>query len=283
MNILSLQSHVAYGHVGNSAAVFALQRLGVEVWPIHTVQFSNHTGYATARGHAFDAAHIRELTQGLRERDVLRHCDGVLSGYVGSAEVGAAILDAVAEVKRANPSALYCCDPVIGDVERGAFVKPEVADFMCAGAVPAADIVTPNHFELEQITGHTVRSLPDALAAIDVLRNLGPRKTVLVTSLVTDETPADAIDLAACDEAGRYRLRTPKLPIAAHGAGDAIAALFMAHYLRTGSAAAAMSRAAASIFGILRRTAEVGGGEMALIEAQDELVNPGASFAPEPL
>jgi pyridoxine kinase len=102
VNILSLQSHVAYGHVGNSAAVFALQRLGVEVWPIHTVQFSNHAGYATARGHAFNAAHIRELTQGLGERDVLRHCDGVLSGYVGSAEVGAAILDAVAEVKRAT-------------------------------------------------------------------------------------------------------------------------------------------------------------------------------------
>ena len=282
MNILSLQSHVAYGHVGNSAAVFALQRLGVEVWPIHTVQFSNHTGYATARGHAFDAAHIRELTQGLRERDVLRHCDGVLSGYVGSAEVGAAILDAVAEVKRANPRALYCCDPVIGDVERGAFVKPEVADFMCACAVPAADIVTPNHFELEQITGHTARSLPDALAAIDALRKLGP-KIVLVTSLLTDETPADAIDLAACDEAGRHRLRTPKLPVAAHGAGDAIAALFLAHYLRTGSAAEAMSRAAASVFGILKRTAETGSSEMALIEAQDELVNPSASFRAEPL
>jgi pyridoxine kinase len=282
LNILSLQSHVAYGHVGNSAAVFALQRLGVEVWPIHTVQFSNHTGYATARGHAFNAAHIRELTQGLRERDALRHCDGVLSGYVGSAEVGTAILDAVAEVKRANPRALYCCDPVIGDVERGAFVKPEVADFMCAHAVAAADIVTPNHFELEQITGHTVRTLPDALAAIDVLRNLGP-KVVLVTSLVTDETPADAIDLAACDEAGRYRLRTPKLPVAAHGAGDAIAALFLAHHLRSGSAAAAMSQAAASVFGILKRTAELGGGEMALIEAQEELVNPTASFAAEPL
>jgi pyridoxine kinase len=171
---------------------------------------------------------------------------------------------------------------VIGDVERGAFVKPEVANFMCAQAVPAADIVTPNHFELEQITGHTIRSLSDALTAIEVLRNFGP-KTVLVTSLVTDETPADAIDLAAFDQAGRYRLRTPKLPVSAHGAGDAIAALFMAHYLRTGSAATAMSRAAASIFGILKHTAEVGSSEMMLIEAQDELVNPSASFAVEPL
>ena len=282
MNILSLQSHVAYGHVGNSAAVFALQRLGVEVWPVHTVQFSNHTGYATARGRAFDAAHIQELTHGLRERDVLRRCDGVLSGYVGSAEVGAAILDAVAEVKRANPRALYCCDPVIGDMEHGAFVKPEVADFMRARAVPAADMVTPNHFELERITGHSVRSLPDALAALDALRKLGP-KIALVTSLLTDETPADAIDLAACDAASRHRLRTPKLPVAAHGAGDAIAALFLAHYLRTGSAAQAMSRAAVSVFGILKRTAEMGSCEMALIEAQEELVNPSASFRAEPL
>lgn len=281
LNILSLQSHVAYGHVGNSAAVFALQRLGVEVWPIHTVQLSNHTGYATARGRAFDAAHIRELTQGLRERDLLGKCDGVLSGYVGSAEVGAAILDAVAEVKRANPSALYCCDPVIGDVERGAFVKPGVADFMRARAVPAADIVTPNQFELEQITGYNARSVPEALAAIDALRKLGP-KIVLVTSLLTDQTPADVIDLAVCDETGRHRLRTPRLPVAAHGAGDAIAALFMAHYLRTGSAAEAMSRAAASIFGILKRTAATGS-ELALIEAQDELVNPSTIFRAEPL
>jgi len=281
VNILSIQSHVAYGHVGNAAAVFPMQRLGVEVWPIHTVQLSNHTGYATARGRAFDAAHIRELTQGLRERDLLGKCDGVLSGYVGSAEVGAAILDAVAEVKRANPSALYCCDPVIGDVERGAFVKPGVADFMRARAVPAADIVTPNQFELEQITGYNARSVPEALAAIDALRKLGP-KIVLVTSLLTDQTPADVINLAVCDETGRHRLRTPRLPVAAHGAGDAIAALFMAHYLRTGSAAEAMSRAAASIFGILKRTAATGS-ELALIEAQDELVNPSTIFRAEPL
>lgn len=282
MNILSLQSHVVYGHVGNSAAVFALQRLGVEAWPIHAVQFSNHTGYETARGRAFDAAHIRELTQGLGERDALRRCDGVLSGYVGSAGIGAAILDAVGEIKRANPSALYCCDPVIGDTGRGAFVSSEVAAFMRARAVPAADIVTPNHFELEQLTGRSARTVAEVLAAADALRALGPR-VGLVTSLITEETPADAIDLWAFDPAGRYRLRTPKLPVAAHGAGDLIAALFLAHYLRTASAAEAMSRAAASVFGVLKRTAAMGVNEMALIEAQDELVNPGAKFRAEPL
>jgi pyridoxine kinase len=282
MNILSIQSHVAYGHVGNSAAVFALQRLGVEVWPVHTVQLSNHTGYPTARGRAFDAGMIGEVVRGLAERGAFERCDAVLSGYVGSAAVGEAILDAVRQVKEANPRALYCCDPVIGDVGRGAFVPPEVAEFMCRRAVPAADIVTPNHFELEQIVGHAAGSLPAALAAIDGLRALGP-KVVLVTSLTTEDTPADAVDLVACDQSSRSRVRTPKLPVAAHGAGDAVAALFLAHYLRSRSVAEALPRAAASIFGILKRTAEAGATEMALIEAQDELVNPSATFRAEPL
>jgi pyridoxine kinase len=282
VNILSLQSHVAYGHVGNSAAVFVLQRLGIEVWPVHTVQFSNHTGYETSRGRAFDAAHIRELTQGLRERGVFGRCDGVLSGYTGSAEIGAAILDAVAEVKRANPRALYCCDPVIGDIHRGAFVPLDVAEFMRARAVQVADIVTPNHFELERLTGRTVRTIAEALAAVEALSKAGP-KVVLVTSLLTEETPVDAIELIACDRASRHRLRTPKLPVAAHGAGDAIAALFLAHYLRTGSAAQALSKAAASIFAVLKRTAGLGVAEMAVIEAQDELATPSETFRAEPL
>ena len=209
MNILSLQSHVAYGHVGNSAAVFALQRLGIEVWPIHTVQFSNHTGYGAWRGRAFDAGLIEELVQGIDERGVLGTCDGVLSGYMGSAGIGAAILDAVARVKSANPRARYCCDPVIGDVGRGVFVQPDIAEFMRLHAVPAADVVTPNHFELDNLTGRTTRDWAEVAAAVDALRALGPR-TVLVTSLVTNETPADAIDLVACDDSGRYRVRTPQ-------------------------------------------------------------------------
>jgi pyridoxine kinase len=282
MNVLSIQSHVAYGHVGNSAAVFALQRLGVEVWPIHTVQLSNHTGYETARGRAFDAGHIRELIEGLNERDALRRCDAVLSGYVGSVEVGEAILDAVTQVKRANPQAIYCCDPVIGDAAQGEFVRPGVAEFMRAKAVPAADIITPNHFELDRLAGRDTRRLSDALAAVDGLRARGPR-AVLVTSLMTEETPPDAVDLLACDGHGRHRLRTPRLPVAANGAGDLIAALFLAHYLRSGLATEALSRAASSVYGILKRTAEAHAQEMLLIEAQEELVNPSAIFRAEQL
>jgi len=140
MNLLSIQSHVAYGHVGNSAAVFPLQRLGVEVWPVHTVQFSNHTGYGETRGSVFDARLIRDVVAGIEKRGVLEKCDGVLSGYIGGVDIGEAILDAVAKLKRANPGALYCCDPVIGNAERGVFVREGVAEFIRDKAVPTADI-----------------------------------------------------------------------------------------------------------------------------------------------
>src|SRR5215218_2664323 len=191
MNILSIQSHVAYGHVGNAAATFPLQRIGIEVWPIHTVQFSNHTGYGAWTGRVFDAGLITELVQGIAKRGALDQCNGVLSGYMGSPDTGAAILDAVAQVKAANPAARYCCDPVIGDVGRGVFVCPGIPEFMRDSAVPAADVITPNQFELDHLSGRTSTTRRDALAAIDVLHAHGP-KTVMVTSLHMDETPADA-------------------------------------------------------------------------------------------
>jgi pyridoxine kinase len=282
MNILSIQSHVAYGHVGNAAATFPLQRLGIEVWPIHTVQFSNHTGYGAWTGRVFEASLITEVVQGIADRGVLARCDGVLSGYMGAADTGAAILDAVARAKAANPRARYCCDPVIGDVGRGVFVRPGIPEFMREHAVRAADIVTPNQFELDLLSGCSSATRHDALAAIDAVHALGP-KVVLVTSLHTDETPAEAVDLVASDASGRFRVRTPKLPISINGAGDAIAALFFAHHLRTGSAAEALSLAASSIFGVLRRTADAGAREILLVEAQDEFVNPSRVFPAEPI
>jgi pyridoxine kinase len=277
MNLLSIQSHVAYGHVGNAAAVFALQRIGVDVWPVHTVQFSNHTGYGQWRGRVFDGEAVRELVQGIAERGVLRQCGGVLSGYMGDAGIGRAILEAVTRVREANLDARYCCDPVIGDVGRGVFVRPGVAEFMREHAVPAADIVTPNQFELDYLTQRSSATMRDALAAVDALHALGPR-VVLVTSLHTDETPADAIDLVSSAGRERFRVRTPKLPLAVNGAGDAIAALFFAHVLRTGSTARALSLAASSVFGVLRRTLEAGARELTLVDAQNELVEPSEWF-----
>jgi pyridoxine kinase len=236
MNILSIQSHVAYGHVGNASAVFPMQRLGVEVWPIHTVQFSNHTGYGAWKGRVFDGPSIEELVDGIAEREVLSRCDGVLSGYMGSADIGTAILGAVARVRGANPKALYCCDPVIGDVGRGVFVRPGIPEFMREKAVPAADIITPNQFEIEYLSGMEVTTLESAKEAVSAVQTLGP-DVVLVTSLSTHETPPDAIDLLA-GEGGRFwRVRTPRLSLHVNGAGDAISALFFLHYARSRSAA----------------------------------------------
>ena len=282
MNLLSIQSHVAYGHVGNAAATFPLQRLGIEVWPVHTVQFSNHTGYGSWKGAVFDARLIRDLVGGIAERGALRLCDGVLSGYIGAVEIGDAILDSVLRVRRANPAARYCCDPVIGDVGRGIFVRPGIADFMRERALPAADIITPNQFELDQLCGRKTVSLADAVAAVDALHQRGPR-AILVTSLHSEATPTGSIDLFASDGSGRFLLRTPKLDISASGAGDAIAALFFAHYLRTNSLAQALSAAASSVFGVLKRTAEKGAREILLVEAQEEIVAPSRIFEPQPV
>ncbi|HEU6441475.1 MAG TPA: pyridoxal kinase PdxY [Microvirga sp.] len=280
MNVLSIQSHVAYGHVGNASAVFPMQRLGVEVWPIHTVQFSNHTGYGSWKGRVFDGPAIEELVEGIAERGVLEKCDGVLSGYMGSADIGNAILSAVARVRALNPQSLYCCDPVIGDVGRGVFVRPGIPEFMREKAIPAADIITPNQFELDYLSGLTTETLNDVKQAVATVQELGPR-AVLVTSVETRETPSDAIDLLA-GEGGRFwRVRTPKLSLSVNGAGDAIAALFFVHYARSRSPATALAEASASVYGLLKRTEEAGSREILTISAQDEFVSPTYRFTAE--
>jgi len=277
MNILSIQSHVAYGHVGNSAAVFPLQRIGVEVWAVNTVQFSNHTGYGAWRGRVFSGASIRLVVQGIAERGVLGECDGVLSGYLGSPDTGEAVLESVEQVKGANPAARYCCDPVIGDVGRGIFVRRRIPELIRERMLPLADVVTPNQFELDYLSGRSTPTVADLAAAIDTLHERGPR-VVFVTSLRTADTPEDCLDLVVSDGSERCRLRLPLLPIVINGAGDTIAALFFAHYLSTGSAAEAMALAGSSTFGVLSRTAEAGANELLLVDAQQEFVTPSRMF-----
>ncbi len=279
MNLISIQSHVAYGHVGNSAAVFALQRLGCEVWPVHTVQFSNHTGYGTWKGEVFAATRIGEVIDGIADLGVLGACDGVLSGYIGAVETGEAIVAAVGKVKAANPHASYCCDPVIGNRARGEFVRPGIAQFMRERALPAAAVVTPNHFELDRLVERETRDLAAIIEAVDDIHARGPR-AVLVTSVRSDATPAGSLDVIASDGSARYLVRTPLLATPANGAGDLIAALFFFHFLRSGSVADALAAATSSVFGLLRRTRDAGASETILIAAQEELVAPSATFAP---
>jgi pyridoxine kinase len=146
--------------------------------------------------------------------------------------------------------------------------------------VPAADVITPNQFELDYLSGRTSKTLSQACDAVKAVHDLGPR-AILVTSLHTQETPADAIDLLASDVTGCFRLRTPKFPLAVNGAGDAIAALFFAHYLRSRRIDEALARAASAIFGVLARTADADAREIQLVAAQDEIVKPSRMFEAE--
>ena len=280
--ILSIQSHVVYGHVGNDAAAFPLQRLGREVWPLMSVQFSSHTGYAGWRGRAFDAGMIDECVAGLEAIGVLKDCAGLLTGYLGKAEIGEAALRAFDAIRSANSEAAWCCDPVIGDVGRGAYVAPGVAEFFRDRALPAATLVTPNTFELEWLTGRPIGTLAEARAAVATILARGPR-AVAVTSLALDDTPPDALDVLAGDGSGLWRARTPKLPIAVNGAGDLFAALFFHHWLNSGSTPAALSQAVSSVLGIVAATLAAGRRELALVRAQAELPRPSQVIPAEPI
>ncbi len=286
MGILSIQSHVAYGHVGNAAAAFALQRLGLEVWPVMTVQLSNHTGYAAWRGRSFEAEHIADVVQGLEDVGALAACRAVLSGYLRSAAVGEAVLGAVERARRRNPEAFYVCDPVLGDHGRGLYVPDEVAAFFRDRAVPRARIVTPNLFELAQLTGRAIETGEAALAAAHDLRARGP-DVVLVTSVRFPESGPDSVALLAATGAGAWRVATPWLDMnpPVNGAGDTVAALFLGHYLLAGKGpdrvAEAAAKAASATFALIEATQAAGSRELQLIAAQDRLVDPGRLFAAE--
>ncbi|MEQ6898473.1 pyridoxal kinase PdxY [Microbacterium sp. KR10-403] len=277
MNILSIQSAVAYGHVGNSAAVFPLQRIGVEVLPVYTVTFSNHTGYGAWRGPMISPDDVRDVITGIEERGVLGEIDVVLSGYQGGEGIADVILDAVARVKAANPNAVYACDPVMGNAKSGCFVAPAIPDLLRDRVVPAADIITPNQFELGYLTGTEPSDLDSTLASADAARATGPR-TVLVTSVERPDQPEGTIEMLAVDDAGAWIVQTPLLPLKANGSGDVTAALFTAHYRSTGSAADALARTTSSVWDLLRLTHESGARELQLVEAQEFYADPRMQF-----
>ena len=275
--ILSIQSSVAYGHVGNSAVTFPLMRMGVEVWPVITVHFSNHTGYESWRGPLLSPTDLRDVVRGIDERGVLGEVDAVLSGYQGREDIGAMILDAVALVKQRNPAAIYCCDPVLGDEDRGSYVRPGIAEFMRQRVVPAAQIITPNQFELTALTGLPVVTMDDVLQAADAARSLGP-EVVLITSVVRRDGPPDTIEMVAVDRNGAWLVSTPRLPRSFTGSGDVTAATFLVAMLRMWDLAAALAHTAAVVYGLLAVTTSLGRAELALIAAQDEIVNPSHRF-----
>lgn len=276
--VLSVQSHVAFGHAGNAAAVFPLQLLGVSPVAVHTVQFSNHTGHGEHRGQVFGAEHVREVIGGLRARGVLGRCSAVLSGYLGDAATGEVILDAVAEVRATRPDVLYCCDPVMGDVGRGIFVRAGIPEFLRARAVPAADVLTPNQFEFELLLGRRLAERGDAAAAARALVE-GGKRAVVVTSLRTPDVPADRVETLAVSREGAWVVETPFLSLepTPNGMGDVFSAVFLALLLRGAGVPRALEHATATLYGLVRRV-EAGARDLPLVAAQGEIVRPSESF-----
>jgi pyridoxine kinase len=280
MRFLSIQSSVAYGHVGNSAATFPLQRLGHEVWPVLTVVFSNHTGYGAWRGPLLSPDDVRAVVTGIEERGVLPTCDGVLSGYLGGPGICDVVVDAVARVKAANPAATYTCDPVMGNATSGCFVDPAIPPVIREQVVPVADLITPNQFELGFLTHTEPDTLASTLDSADAARALGP-STVLVTSFLPPDGPEDTIGMLAVTDEGAWLVRTPRLPMKANGSGDLTAALFTAHLKAGGSPADALAATVSSAYAVLKATLESGERELRIVAAQDAIADPAREFEVE--
>jgi pyridoxine kinase len=283
MRFLSLQSHVAYGYVGNRAATFPLQRLGHEVWAVNTVEFSNHTGYGAWKGRTASAEQVADIVHGIEALGMLARCDAVLTGYVGDAALGDVVLDTVRKVRAANPKAVWCCDPVLGDIDTGIYVKPGIDNFFRDRALPQADIITPNHFELEHLTQRKVETLDEAVAAARSLLN-GPR-LALVTSFLRAGLQSEQVEMLAVTPDAAWRVATPLIAfdVMPNGTGDTVAALFTAHWLAGGDIAGTLGTVASSIYAVLEATQAMGERELQLVAAQERLLSPKRRFTAERL
>ncbi|MEZ6964797.1 MULTISPECIES: pyridoxal kinase PdxY [Aeromonas] len=274
--VISIQSHVVFGCAGNSAAVFPMRRLGVEVWPVNTVQFSNHTQYSQGwQGMVMPAGHIGQLMAGLTDIGVLGQCDALLSGYLGSAAQGEEILAAVARLKACNPRALYFCDPVMGHPNKGCIVAPGVAEFFKDRALACADMLAPNLLELERLTGREIHNVPEAVAACQQLRARGAR-LVLVKHLGRAGFGHDRFEmLLVCDE-GAFHISRPLYPFARQpiGVGDLLSATMLANLLAGYEPVVAFERTNASVDAVLAQTWLVNAYELQLVAAQHEMAQP---------
>src|SRR5262245_3750996 len=258
MNVISIQSQVAFGHVGNSAAVFPMQMHGIDVTAVPTTLLSNRPGYPSIRGRVLDAQLVADLLRGIWERGAVEACDMILSGYLGSPEIAAVVADFVARAKARKPSLAYCCDPVLGDRDRGLFVHADIPALVRDRLCTLADIVTPNHFEFEWLCGTKAATTKEVIAAAQALMARGP-STVTVTSAELADTPRGEIETLAIERSGdglnAWRVRTPRLPITPNGTGDLFAALLVAARVRKKDTPEALGHAASAIFAVLERTA----------------------------
>jgi pyridoxine kinase len=277
MTVISIQSQVAYGHVGNSAAVFPMQMRGIDVIAVPTTLLSNRPGYATIRGRILDADLVADLLRGIEERGAVATCRIILSGYLGSPEIAEVVTEFVRRAKKANPKLIYCCDPVIGDSEPGLFVPAGLPPIFRDSLLPLADVVTPNHFELEWLCGAKATTMDELIKCARALSAKGP-STVVVTGAQLADTPQDWLDTIAIEGSSAWRLGTPKLPIRPFGTGDLFAALFVASLFGGSDTKGALQEAVSAVFAVLERTEATGTEEMRIVETASLLVQPVRRF-----
>lgn len=279
-SVLSIQSHVVFGHAGNSAAAFPMCRMGVDVWSLNTVQFSNHTQYPQWTGSVFPAQHLTDIVEGLAKIHKLEICDAVLSGYIGSAEQGSDILAIVKKVKAANPQALYFCDPVMGHPEKGCIVAPGVAEFLCQQALAASDVIAPNLLELETLANEKITTVEQAVNAARKLCHQGP-KTVLVKHLSRAGYRADRFEMILVTAEHSWHVSRPlvdfgeKQPV---GVGDLTSGLMLVNILKGEPLNKGLEHVAAAVYEVMLKTKEMGEYELQLVAAQDLMVNPQHKF-----
>ncbi|KYP87087.1 pyridoxal kinase PdxY [Rosenbergiella epipactidis] len=284
-NILAIQSHVVYGHAGNAAAEFPMRRMGANVWPLNTVQFSNHTQYGQWTGTVMPAEHLTDIVQGIAAIDRLKTCDAVLSGYLGSAEQGEKILEIVQQVKAANPDAWFFCDPVMGHPEKGCIVAPGVAEFHCQVSLPASDIVAPNLLELEMLSGRTVNDLNEAIEASRSLIAKGP-KVVLVKHLSRAGLRSDQFEMLLVTQQEALHIQRPLIDFGVRqpvGVGDLTSGLLLVNLLQGKRYDQALEHITAAVYGVMLKTHSMGEYELQLVAAQDEIATPTHHFRAIPI
>lgn len=284
-NILSIQSHTVFGHAGNSASEFPMRRMGANVWPLNTVQFSNHTQYGHWTGTVMPASHLTDIVKGIAAIDRLKTCDAVLSGYLGSAEQGEQILAIVREVKAANPDAWFFCDPVMGHPEKGCIVAPGVAEFHCKQALPASDLIAPNLLELEMLSGQTVADVEQAVDAARLLIAQGP-KVVLVKHLARAGRRSDRFEMLLVTADECWHISRPLVDFGVRqpvGVGDLTSGLLLVDLLHGKSLQQALEHVTAAVYEVMLKTHEMGEYELQLVAAQDAIAQPQQHFAAEKL
>ncbi|EOI5817818.1 pyridoxal kinase PdxY [Cronobacter malonaticus] len=275
-NILAIQSHVVFGHAGNSAAEFPMRRLGANVWPLNTVQFSNHTQYGQWTGAVMPPSHLTEIVQGIAAIGQLSRCDAVLSGYLGSAEQGEHILEIVRQVKAANPQAKYFCDPVMGHPEKGCIVAPGVAEFHARFALPASDIIAPNLLELEMLSGHAVASVEEAVATARELIARGPQ-IVLVKHLARAGYQQDRFEMLLVTSDEAWHISRPLVDFGARqpvGVGDVTSGLLLVKLLQGATLREALEHVTAAVYDIMVTTKHMEEYELQVVAAQDGIAQP---------